>query len=348
MDNDLAAPGKRTFGRKDVGVAAGLAIAVAALFHPLFSPVAAAQDSNKLTVFVGPVVYDDAIWMADDKGLYAAEGLDVDLRSFPSGSTALESFKAGQGDIVASGELPSVRYWASSGKDYRVMFILSRESEGEVGMARKEITKPTDLEGKVVATRVGSTGSWFLSEYLRKNGVDVSKVEIKNLSTQVLPTALCGGDISAFFIWQPFGTRTLEICPDEVYQLTTAKGYMHAYLVAGARAQWLGDPANRDKIVRFMRATLKGKAIAEKDFVSVAAYVDRKFGMSEQAARNVWDVLERPFAFDEAFYTDYCQLARWMGANNMLDEEFGFDEFVWLDGVGEVAPDMVVPPPDAC
>jgi ABC-type nitrate/sulfonate/bicarbonate transport system substrate-binding protein len=346
--NGFSGLGRQIIGRKYAGVTAVVAIAAVALFYPFFSPVAAAQGSNKLTVFVGPVVYDDAIWMADDKGLYKAEGLDVELRSFPSGSTALESFKAGHGDIVASGELPSVRYWASSGKDYRVMFILSRESEGEVGMARKEITKPTDLEGKVVATRVGSTGSWFLSEYLRKNGVDASKVEIKNLSTQVLPTALCGGDISAFFIWQPFGTRTMEICPDDVYQLTTAKGYMHAYLVAGARAQWLDDPANRDKIVRFMRSTLKGKAIAEKEFASVAAYVDKKFGMSEQAARNVWDVLERPFAFDRDFYTDYCQLTRWMGDNDMLEEDFGFDEFVWLDGVREVAPDMVVPPPDAC
>jgi len=123
---------------------------------------------------------------------------------------------------------------------------------------------------------------------------------------------------------------------------------MHAYLVAGARAQWLDDPANRDKILRFMRATLKGKAIAEKDFASVAAYVERKFGMSEQAARNVWDVLERPFAFDRDFYADYCRLARWMGDNDMLDGAFGFEEFVWLDGIRGVAADMVVPPPDAC
>jgi ABC-type nitrate/sulfonate/bicarbonate transport system substrate-binding protein len=310
--------------------------------------VTAGVAQTKLTVFVGPVVYDDSIWMADKNGFYKAEGLDVDLRSFPSGSTALQTFKAGQGDIVVSGELPSVSYWASTDKNYRAIFAVSRESKAEIAMAKKEITKPQDLIGKVVATRVGSTGSWLLSEYLSKGGVDESKVQVKNLETQILPTALCNGDIDAFFIWQPFGTRAKEICGDRVHQLTDAEGYMHAYLVAGARPDWLAKPENRDALVRFIRATLKGKAIAEKDFKSVADYVNTKFGMSEGAARQVWEILERPVGFDATFYKDYCQLTKWMRAKKLLDREFSFKEFVWTDALRAVSPAPFVEPPAGC
>jgi ABC-type nitrate/sulfonate/bicarbonate transport system substrate-binding protein len=303
---------------------------------------------TKLTVFVGPVVYDDSIWMADKNGLYKAEGLDVDLKIFPSGSTALQSFKAGQGDIVVSGELPSVTYWASTDKNYRAVFAVSRESKGEIAMAKKGITKPQDLVGKIVATRVGSTGSWLLSEYLSRGGVDESKVQVKNLETQILPTALCNGDIDAFFIWQPFGTRAMEICGDKVHQLTDAEGYMHAYLVAGARPEWLAKAENKDTLGRFIRATLKGKAIAEKDFKSVAEYVNTKFGMSEAAARQVWDILERPVGFDATFYKDYCQLTKWMRDKKLLDKEFSFREFVSTDALRAVAPAQVVDPPAGC
>jgi NitT/TauT family transport system substrate-binding protein len=303
---------------------------------------------TKLTVFVGPVVYNDSIWMADKNGFYKAEGLDVDLKMFPSGATALQSFKAGQGDIVASGELPSVSYWASSDKAYRAIFAISRESKAEIAMAKKEITKAQDLVGKVVATRVGSTGSWLLSEYLARAGVDESKVQVKNLETQILPTALCNGDIDAFFIWQPFGTRAKEICGDKVHQLTDAEGYLHAYLVAGARPDWLAKPENKDTVARFIRATLKGKAIAEKDFKSVAEYVNVKFGMSEAAAKQVWDILERPVALDATFYKDYCQLTKWMRAQKLLDKEFVFKEFVWTDGLRAVAPRQVIEPPAGC
>ena len=324
-------------------------IALAALAATvLVALVSTTPAQTKLTVFVGPVVYNDSIWMADKNGFYKAEGLDVDLKIFPSGATALQSFRAGQGDIVASGELPSVSYWASSDKAYRAIFAISRESKAEIAMAKKEITKAQDLVGKVVATRVGSTGSWLLSEYLSRAGVDESKVQVKNLETQILPTALCNGDIDAFFIWQPFGTRAKEICGDKVHQLTDAEGYLHAYLVAGTRPDWLAKPENKETVIRFIRATLKGKAMAEKDFKSVAEYVNVKFGMSEAAAKQVWEILDRPVALDATFYKDYCQLTKWMRSNKLLDKEFVFREFVWTDGLRAVAPGQVVDPPAGC
>ncbi len=305
-----------------------------------------AQASATLTVFVGPVVYSDSIWMADAKGFYKEEGLDVILRPFPSGTTALETFKTGEGDIVMNGELPSVRYWAANSKDYRLIFIAGRDSENQIAIASKSIASAQDLRGKVVATRVGSTGSWFISEYLRKNGVDEAEVTVKNLDTQVLPTALCQGDIDAFFIWQPFGQRTLEICPDEAHLLTTGEGYVHGYNLGAARPGWLA--ANRDVAMRFLRATLRGRAVAVEDFPAVAEYVEAKFGMNEATARSAWDVMERPFAFDETFYQDYCRLTQWMRDGGMLDMAFDFSEFVWLDFEKELMPESVVAPPSGC
>jgi ABC-type nitrate/sulfonate/bicarbonate transport system substrate-binding protein len=322
------------------------AMLIAAAMLAATNTICAAQ--TKLTVFVGPVVYDDSIWMADKNGFYKAEGLDVDLRSFPSGSTALQSFKAGQGDIVISGELPSVTYWAANDDGYRAIFAVSRESKGEIGMAQNGINTAQDLVGKIVATRVGSTGSWLLSEYLAKGGVDESKVDVKNLETQILPTALCKGDIDAFFIWQPFGTRAMEICGDKVHQLTNGDGYIHAYLVAGARPEWLAKPENKSAVVRFIRATLKGKAVAEKDLPAVTAYMNAKFDMSAAATKDVWSILERPIGFDPTFYKDYCQLTKWMTANKLLDKKFSFQQFLSTDALREAAPAQLAAPPDAC
>lgn len=318
---------------------------VTVLTVTLAAGMAQAED---LTVLVGPVVYNDSLWMADKNGFYKDAGLNVVLRAFPSGSTALQTFAAGQGDIVVSGELPSVSYWAQHGDGFRAVFAISRESKGEVAMSKTGITTPQDLAGKVVATRFGSTGSWFLSEYLASGHVDPSTVHVKNLETSILPTALCSGDIDAFFIWQPFGTRATEICGSKVHQLTDATGYMNAYLVAGARPDWLARPENQRTVQKFISATLKGKAVAEKDFPSVAAYVNEKFGMSKDAARQVWDVLERPVGFDATFYKDYCQLARWMRDTRVLDKDFNFASFLSLDALQAAAPGQLQPAPASC
>jgi len=323
-------------------VAAGIAVALGAGI----AAGAAAQEMKKVTVFGGPVPKYDGMWMADTKGLYKAEGLDVQFRDFPSGTTALQTFATGQGDIVFNGDLPGVRHWIVTKKDYRLITVAERSATSYIVAARKEIAKPIDLKGKIVATRVGSTGSWFIAEFVNKN--NIGSVDIKNLDTQVLPTALCQGDISAFFIWQPFGTRALEVCPDKVHILSTAEGYINGYAVGAARASWLATPEGADIAKRFLRATLKGVEIAEKDFPAVAAYAKAKYGLSEAATKADWDINIRANAFDKVFYSDYCSLAEWMRSEKLMEGKFDISEFIWTDGLASIDPKRVLPIPAPC
>src|SRR3954464_6339367 len=168
-----------------------------------------AQALKKLTLFGQPSVNNDAIWMAIEYGYFKEQGLDVDYRVFPSGTTAFQTFRTGQGDIVMTGDLPSVQYFFNNPGQYQTFAAIERDAKGYVAIARKDVRTAKDLAGKTIATRVGSTGSWFISEYLTKNGVDPKSVTVKNLDTQLLPAALCKGDIAAFFIWQPIGSRPL-------------------------------------------------------------------------------------------------------------------------------------------
>jgi len=310
--------------------------------------IKAQQPALKMTLFGQPSVNNDSIWMAFEKGFYQQEGLDITYRLFPSGTTAFQAFQTGQGDIVMTGDLPSVQYFFRVKGDYRTIAVIERDAKGYVAVAQKSIAKPHDLIGKTVATRVGSTGSWFISEYLSKNGVEPAKVAVKNLDTQVLPAALCGGEIAAFFIWQPIGSRTLEICPDKAHYLTDASGYIQGYLVAGARPEWLNSAQGRDIAVRWLRATMKGRDVAERDFASVAAYAKAKLDLSEKATREQWDTNTRPLAIDKVYYDDFCSLSRWAQAEKMTEQKVDFPQLTWPDGLKAIDPKLVEVPPPPC
>jgi len=315
-----------------------------------FAPMGARaqQPALKITLFGQPSVNNDSIWMALEKGFYQQERLDVTYRLFPSGTTAFQAFQTGQGDIVMTGDLPSVQYFFRVKGDYRTIAVIERDAKGYVAVAGKEITKPRDLIGKTIATRVGSTGSWFISEYLTKNGVDPAKVTVKNLDTQVLPAALCGGEIAAFFIWQPVGSRTLEICPDKAHYLADASGYIQGYLVAGARPQWLASAEGKDAAVRWLRATIRGRDVAEKDFANVAAYAKSKLDLSEKATREQWDTNTRPLALDKIYYDDFCSLSRWAQAEKMTEQKIDFTQLTWPEGLKAIDPKRVDAPPPPC
>jgi ABC-type nitrate/sulfonate/bicarbonate transport system substrate-binding protein len=323
------------------------AFAITALMVASLS-TGAQQAPMKMTLFGQPSVNNDAIWMAFEKGFYKDEGLDVTYRLFPSGTTAFQSFQTGQGDIVMTGDLPSVQYFFRAKGDYRTIAAIERDAKGYVVVAGKDIQKPQDLIGKTVATRVGSTGSWFISEYLTKNGIDPNKVLVKNLDTQVLPAALCGGEIAAFFIWQPVGSRTLEICPDKAHYLSDATGYIQGYLVAGARPEWLATPQGKEIATRWLRATMKGRDAAEKDFKAVAEYAAAKLSLSEQATKEQWDTNTRPIALDKVYYDDFCSLSRWAQSAKATETKIDFKQLTWPDGLRSINPKLVDAPPPAC
>jgi NitT/TauT family transport system substrate-binding protein len=308
----------------------------------------AQQAPLRMTLFGQPSVNNDSIWMALEKGFYKDEGLDVTYRLYPSGTTAFQAFQSGQGDIVMTGDLPSVQYFFRVKGDYRTIAAIERDSKGYVAVAGKDIKTPQDLAGKTIATRVGSTGSWFISEYLTKNHVDPNTVKVINLDTQVLPAALCGGQIAAFFIWQPVGSRTLEICPDKAHYLSDATGYIQGYLVAGARPAWLASPQGKDIATRWLRATIKGRDVAAKDFKDVAAYAAAKFGLSEKATRDQWDTNIRPIALDKIYYSDFCSESRWAQGEKQTEGKIDYTKFTWPDGLKAIDPKLVDPPPPPC
>jgi NitT/TauT family transport system substrate-binding protein len=313
-----------------------------------FAAAQAQQAPLKMTLFGQPSVNNDAIWMAIEKGFYKAEGLDVTYRLFPSGTTAFQAFQSGQGDIVMTGDLPSVQYFFRVKGDYRTIAAIERDAKGYVVVAGKDIKTPQDLVGKTVATRVGSTGSWFVSEYLTKNKVDPKTVTVKNLDTQVLPAALCGGDISAFFIWQPVGSRTLEICPDKAHYLSDATGYIQGYLVAGARPAWLATKEGKEIATRWLRATMKGRDVAEKDFKAVAAYAATNLNLSEKATKDQWDTNIRPIALDKIYYDDFCSLSRWAQSEKATDGKVDFNTLTSGDALMAIDPKLVTAPPPPC
>ena len=302
----------------------------------------------KLTLFGQPSVNNDLVWMAIDQGLLRAGGTGRHLPAVPVGHDRVSGVPGRPGRYHYDRRFAERAVFLPVKGDYRTIAVVERDSKGYVAVAGKDIKTPQDLAGKTVATRVGSTGSWFISEYLIKNHVDPETVTVKNLDTQVLPAALCGGDIAAFFIWQPVGSRTLEICPDKAHYLTDATGYIQGYLVAGARPEWLATPEGKDTATRWLRATIKGRDVAAKDFNAVAAYAAANLGLSEKATKDQWDTNMRPLALDKVYYSDFCSLGPWGRSANAIDDKIDFTKLTWSDGLKAIDPKLVDPPPPPC
>src|ERR1700681_4692659 len=64
-----------------------------------------------VTIFSGIDEHWVPLQVAKAKGLCTAEGVDAEVSVFPTEATATEAFRAGRGDFISAGVLPSAAMW---------------------------------------------------------------------------------------------------------------------------------------------------------------------------------------------------------------------------------------------
>src|SRR6478735_7658027 len=75
-----------------------------AIAFGLFAANAARAEPDVLEVFAQPGTGSDSLWMADAKGIFSKNNLQVKIRLFASGTTAFQTFRTGAGEIIFSGD----------------------------------------------------------------------------------------------------------------------------------------------------------------------------------------------------------------------------------------------------
>jgi ABC-type nitrate/sulfonate/bicarbonate transport system substrate-binding protein len=300
----------------------GVALVVIALTSIGGAQAWAGHEDGKVLLFAQPIAKADALWMAIHKGFFKDEKLDVTVKWFSAGTTAMQTFQSGKdgkrgfGDFNTGGELPAVNFWQSMDEQYALLAIIERDTEGYVGIAKAEIKTGKDLKGKTIATRVGSTGSWFISEYLKAQGLSEKDVTIKNLDPHIMPSAIDRGDIDAFFVWEPYGSQALKISGPRVHKLTTAKGFMNGYLVIGTWKWYLRDHPGVAE--RLLRALDKGRQYATEHKDDVIQFAKTQFSVQDTAPVEAdYSYNERVIGLDKVAWDDFQKLAVWMKETGM-------------------------------
>lgn len=302
---------------------------------------------QKVLIYASPVPHDAAVFVAQEQGFFAKNGLDVQIQSFPSGTTALETFKqgidgkAGFGDLIVSGGFPALSFWDKTDGKYQALAAVEQDSKGYVAMARADIKTPADLRGKTIGYRKGSTSELFARTYLQKNGLSFDKdVKAVNLDQAAMISALDRGDIDAFFLFEPAGRLAVAASGDKVHYLSTGEGYLQGTTVVGTWSRTIkSDPAMLKKV---LTSIIQGEDYANAHPDDVAALYKKKFNIAVDGTLADLKVLTLHTSVDDSFVeaskTQAAVLTEWGSMTRPFDM-WSFTDACVLKGV---ASDRVV------
>ena len=113
-----------------------------------------------------------------DKGFYREEGLDVEVLEGKGVTSSMQLVASGQ-DTFTIVDPPSLMLGAAQGMPVRTVAQIYQISPNAlISWKDQNITKPSDLVGKVVATLQGDTTTTMLYALLAKNNVQRNAVQI--------------------------------------------------------------------------------------------------------------------------------------------------------------------------
>jgi len=162
-----------------------LAALIALAFAAVLAVPAGAQglEKPKITIGVGgkPLIYYLPLTIAERKGYFKQEGLDVEIQDFPGGAKALQALLGGSVDIV-SGAYEHTISQQAKGNAIEAL-VLEGQYPGIVlalpTAKAASYKSPADLKGmKIGVTAPGSSTNMFVNILLAKAGLKPDDVSI--------------------------------------------------------------------------------------------------------------------------------------------------------------------------
>ncbi|WP_404289068.1 ABC transporter substrate-binding protein [Glutamicibacter arilaitensis] len=172
---------------------------------------------EKITVGVIPIVDTSPIWLGDEKGFFADEGLDLEIETATGGSAIVPGIQSGSYDFAFS-NLISVMVANDKGLDMKFVangISTTGDSKSDVGSVMvksdSKISSPKDLAGKKVSVNnLSNIGDTTIKSIVEEDGGDPASVEFVEVPFPDAPAALENGIVDAAWILEPFQTTALD------------------------------------------------------------------------------------------------------------------------------------------
>src|SRR6185295_8092069 len=170
----------RRFIRALAGALVGLAIATGAQ--------AQAPEKKKVTIAVGgkSLFYYLPLTVAERKGYFKEEGLEVEIPDFAGGARALQAMVGGSADMV-SGAYEHTINMAAKKQPIKAVVLQMKFSAMALAMSKERAAKykgAKDMKGwKVGVTAPGSSTNMFVNNILVKDGLKPTDVSIVGVGT---------------------------------------------------------------------------------------------------------------------------------------------------------------------
>ncbi|MDN3568910.1 ABC transporter substrate-binding protein [Paeniroseomonas aquatica] len=238
------------------------AVLATALATPVATPfVARAQSFPKITIGMSGWTGFAPLTLAEQAGLFKANGLEVETKFVPQRERNLALVGGALNCVVTT--VDTMILWASAAPLVQVL-VLDRSKGGDGVAVRPGIGGWAGLKGKTIAVDGAGTTPYFVLAYMmRENGVSIKDVTTATLAPQPAAQAFVAGQFDGCSTYEPYLSQVRAMGADKGRILATTVD--HACVVDTLGFQPAFIQANPEAVRRVVKSWYDALAMIERE-----------------------------------------------------------------------------------
>jgi NitT/TauT family transport system substrate-binding protein len=294
---------------------------------------------ESLTLGLPALEQNALIYIADEQGFFSANGLDIVIKDYDSGVTALDGLLTGEVDLAEAAEFPAVN--AILQKKPISIIVSNDKFENNYLVGRKDrgIEAVSDLKGKRIGVALDTISEFYLARFLDLKEIDLWEVSLVNLKPAQFVNAITSGEVDALIAWQPYVQRILEQGSDIV--IWPAQNQQSVYGLLVCRGEWLAQ--HGDTVERFIRSLVQAETYLVTHPEDAKAIVQERLEYDSAYIASIWPQHQFSLSLDFSMVVAMSDEAHWMMNNWLTTEKVipDFQNYIYTDGLEAVKPDAV-------
>lgn len=214
-----------------------------------------------------------ALVYADEKGLFAKEGLKVTFKEGKGSQGVYAGLGAGTNTFIIGPSGTAAQAVSAGVPVTNVATFMLITPSVLVAKAGIKLNSPKDLEGKNVGLKTGADAALFFDAFLKKNHVDPTKVNVTHLNSSAATAAFLSGSIQVVDAFSNNELPILTSMLDKAPNTLAFSDYGFPILGQGVTVSNAFKKKSPDLIKRFIRAAIAGIEAAKKDPIGAAKVI---------------------------------------------------------------------------
>ena len=150
-----------------------------------------------------------AFFVAQEKGFFKDEGLDVQTKSFSSPGDGLKPLLSGDLDAVSSTADSVLTVLDKAPGQLKVVYLTDTSAGADAILAKKDIADIKAMKGKKVAATLGQCNQLLLEKALEKAGLTEKDIKLVNMNPDDAGAAFAAGKVDVAVTWEPWITKVV-------------------------------------------------------------------------------------------------------------------------------------------